>query len=102
MNAVRKFKWKISVGADQPHLALEHLLSRTFDMETLDPPPEVGQAFVLFYDDYGSRASPSDCCVEVEVLQQRKLMVYSNGRAHAPEWYVLIRARIVGKADLPW
>jgi hypothetical protein len=102
MNAVRKYYWKICVAADQPHPVLEHLASRTFEMETLDPPPEDGQAFVLLLDDFGGRSSPSDRCVEVEVTRRRKMLEYRNGRPiDSAQWYVLLYARVVRRADLP-
>lgn len=104
MNAVRKYKWKIQVAHDQPdqgHPVLEHLACRTFEMETLDPPPDVGQTFELFYDDYrNGGVPPHDRCVAVEVTHRRQLMVYRN--ASEPDWYTLLRARISRKAELPW
>jgi hypothetical protein len=106
VNAVRKYRWKIQIShtvADQGHPVLEHLSSRTFELETLDPPPEDGQAFTLLLDDYrDSRSSPSERCVEVEVIRRRMMMEYSNGRANEPQWYVLLYARIKGSIDLPW
>lgn len=103
MNAVRKYKWKIEVTHNQPHPVLEHLAKRTFELESLDPPPEVGQTFILLYDDYRSDgAPPSDRCVEIEVVHRKQMMMYSNGQAHAPDWFMLLYARIAGKADLPW
>ena len=102
MNAVRKYYWKIQITTDQPHPALEHLAVRTFELETLDPPPEDGQAFTLLLDDYNGRDSPTDRCVEVEVIRRQKLMEYRNGRPMEPQWYTMLYARIVGKAALPW
>lgn len=104
MNAVRKYKWKIQVTSFEPHPALQDLLQRTFEMETFDPPPDVGQRFVLFYDAYAktSGPQPGDRCVEVEVVRRKQLMTHGDSNAYAPDWFVMLYANIAGKADLPW
>lgn len=101
MNAVRKYYWKINIQADAPHVALEHLRARVFELESLDPPPEVGETFTFYLDAYSARTKPEDRAVEVTVLSRRRVLSHSEGRPMECGWYAVLVGKITGSVDVP-
>jgi len=99
MNAVRKYYWKINIQAGAPHVALQHLPARVFELETLDPPPEVGESFTFYLDAYG-QASPEDRSVEVTVLRKNRVLTHRDGSLEC-RWYTVLVGRIAGSAPIP-
>jgi hypothetical protein len=101
MNAVRKFYWKINIQADQPHEALQHLPARVFELETLDPPPEVGESFTFYLHTYGMQSEAKDRSVEVTVLQKTRVFEHRAEPSWDCRWYTALVGRIVGSASIP-
>ena len=99
MNAVRKFHWKINIQAGASHVALEHLPARVFELETLDPPPDVGESFTFYLDAYG-QAPPEDRSVEVTVLKKTRVLEHRSGSVEQ-RWYTALLGKIVGSAPIP-
>jgi hypothetical protein len=102
MNAVHKYYWKINIQADAPHVALESLRGRVFELETLDPPPEVGESFTFYLDAVSEvRSSAEDRSVEVTVLKKTRVLEHREGRPMECRWYTALVGRIVGSAPIP-